>query len=88
MVEVGIAEAQSTLTALLKQVQSGDEIVITSEGNPIARLIPAIEIPVDFTDKQRAEARAAIERMRERAKTLKIVFDWEEIKADRDFGRR
>ncbi len=89
MVEVGIAEAQSTLTALLQQVQSGQEVVITSEGNPIARLIPATEAPVEFTDVQRAEARAAIERIRERAKTLpKVPFDWEEIKADRDFGRR
>ncbi len=89
MVEVGIAEAQTTLFTLLQQVERGEEIVITREGNPVARLVPDQQQPRIWTEEQKAASRAAIERIRERAKTLpRQPFDWEEIKKDRDFGRR
>lgn len=40
-VEVGVHEAKTTLSALLRRVAAGDEITITSSGQPVARLVPA-----------------------------------------------
>jgi prevent-host-death family protein len=36
-----ISEAQSELTALIELVREGETVVITDEGRPVARLIPA-----------------------------------------------
>ena len=36
----GIAEVKARLTALLRQVKAGEEIVITERGVPVARLAP------------------------------------------------
>jgi prevent-host-death family protein len=41
MVEVGVHEAKTTLSALLRRVTAGEEITITSGGQPVAILIPA-----------------------------------------------
>jgi prevent-host-death family protein len=41
MVEVGVHEAKTTLSALLRRVATGEEITITRGGQPIARLVPA-----------------------------------------------
>ena len=59
--EVGVHEAKTHLSRLLRQVMAGDEIVITRGGTPIARLVPvhrrtrvlgsdigAYEVPHDF----------------------------------------
>jgi len=82
MLEIGAFEAKNTLGSLLDRVEHGEEIVITRHGKPVARLVPntgAID---------RAQARAAMERIRKRAAKLKSVhFDWESLKADRDAGR-
>jgi prevent-host-death family protein len=40
MVEVGVHEAKTHLSRLLKRVAAGEEIVITSGGRPAARLVP------------------------------------------------
>lgn len=37
---MSVAEAKAHLSELLSQVESGDEIVITRRGRPIARLVP------------------------------------------------
>ena len=80
---VGAFEAKNTLGTLLDRVERGEEIVITRHGRPVARLVPntgAID---------RAQARAAFDRIRKRAVVLKAgPFDWEEFKADRDAGRK
>jgi prevent-host-death family protein len=39
--EVGVHEAKTHLSRLLRQVMAGDEVVITRGGVPIARLVPA-----------------------------------------------
>ena len=39
MQEVNIQEAQAQLPLLLTQVEAGDEIVITRNGKPVARLV-------------------------------------------------
>jgi prevent-host-death family protein len=38
--EVGVHEAKTHLSRLLRQVMAGDEVVITRGGTPIARLVP------------------------------------------------
>jgi prevent-host-death family protein len=82
MIEVGAFEAKNKLSALLDRVEKGEEIVITRHGRPIAKLIPA-NGGVD-----RAEAQAALQRMRDRAIEAGIgAFDWETLKADRDASR-
>lgn len=82
MQEIGAFEAKNTLGSLLDRVERGEEIVITRHGRPIAKLVP------NFNTIDREQARAAAQRIRERAKGLKLgTFDWGEVKADRDRGR-
>ncbi len=85
--EVGAFEAKNKLGSLLDRVERGEEIVITRHGKPVARLVP------DTRDADQNRARAAFERMRERARQLakenpgRPAFDWEELKKMRDEGR-
>ena len=81
MAEVGAFEAKNTLRALLDRVAQGEEIVITRHGRPVARLVP------NAGQIDRAQANAAAARMRARAQNLKVRFDWDAMKADRDAGR-
>ena len=39
-IEVGVHEAKTTFSALLRRVAAGEEITITSSGQPVARLVP------------------------------------------------
>ena len=83
MREVGAFEAKNKLSALLDLVEQGEEVVITRHGKAVARLVPPKGRP------NRDEARAAAERIRERAREAKHgPFDWEEWKSYRDEGRR
>jgi prevent-host-death family protein len=43
--QVGIREAKAHLSKLLRQVAGGEEIVITRDGVPVARLVPVEERP-------------------------------------------
>jgi prevent-host-death family protein len=45
MTEVGVHEAKTHLSRLLRRVAMGEEIVIARGGRPVARLVP-IEGPV------------------------------------------
>lgn len=40
MVTVGVHEAKTTLSELLRRVAAGEEVTITRGGDPIARLVP------------------------------------------------
>jgi prevent-host-death family protein len=40
MVEVGVHEAKTHLSRLLRRVAEGEEVVITRDGRPAARLVP------------------------------------------------
>lgn len=40
MTHIGIHEAKTQLSKLVKRVQAGEEIVITRRGEPAARLVP------------------------------------------------
>jgi len=44
---VGVSEAKNRLPALLKQVELGQEIVITRRARPIARLVPVNAVTTD-----------------------------------------
>ena len=82
MLKIGAFEAKNTLGALLDRVERGEEVVITRRGKPVARLAPNVG-GID-----RSQAQAASERIRLRAKRLRLAeFDWEKLKTDRDHGR-
>lgn len=40
MIQVGVHEAKTTLSKLLRRVAAGEEITITRGGEPVARLVP------------------------------------------------
>lgn len=85
MLQIGAFEAKNTFGSLLDRVEAGEEILITRHGKPAARLTPVIKV----SEADRARARAALERMTQRTKEMKLgPFDWEEWKAYRDEGRR
>ena len=82
MREIGAFEAKNKLGQLLDEVERGEEIVITRRGKEIARLVPV------KPTYSRAEARAAMQRIRTRAETRRFGrFDWAEWKGWRDEGR-
>lgn len=57
MREIGVLEAEGRLGALLDLVEQGEEVVITRDGRPVARLVPS------RAEKDRA-AEAAVEEAR------------------------
>jgi prevent-host-death family protein len=82
MREVGAFEARNNVGQLLDWVEQGEEITITRDGRQVARLVP---VRPGF---DRAEARAALQRMRDRAEQHRLgCFEWAEWKAYRDEGR-
>jgi prevent-host-death family protein len=86
MTTVGAFEAKNTLGSLLDRAEAGEEILITRHGKPSAVLSAA---PRLRSEAEIARARAALERMSQRAKEMNVgPFDWQEWKAYRDEGRR
>ena len=87
MAEIGAFEAKNTLGSLLDRVERGEEIVITRHGKPVARLVP------NTGRIDQNQARAAFQRIRERARHLKMdksgeaSFDWSALKKLRNHGR-
>jgi prevent-host-death family protein len=82
MMEIGAFEAKNKLSALLDLVEQGEEVTITRHGKPVARLVPPRERP------NRDEARAAMARLRARAKARGLKISIEELLEYRDEGRR
>ena len=79
MIEVGVSEAKTRLSALLGEVARGEEVSITRRGTPVARLVPAER-------SERARTGNAIAELRALRKKLRLSgLDW---KALRDEGRR
>ncbi len=62
MQTLGVFDAKNHLTALLDDVEAGDEVLITRRGKPVARLVPA---QAGF---DRAKARKAAEGLRAASK--------------------
>ena len=76
MAEVGVHEAKTHLSRLLRRVALGEEIVITSGGRPAAMLVPirtgkprrfgmdagTLHVPDDFDDPLPQDLLVAFER--------------------------
>jgi len=76
MTEVGVHEAKTHLSRLLRRVAAGEQIIITSGGRPTARLVPfqpnqsrelgfdagLLSIPEDFDDPLPSEVVEDFER--------------------------
>ena len=83
MTTVGILEAKTQLSALVDQVEAGQEVTITRHGRPVARLVS----PIAAVDTERS--RAAFARIVQRRKAMGGAgLSWDELKAMRDEGRR
>lgn len=46
MRSVGVHEAKTKLSSLLREVEDGAEVLVTRDGRPVARIVPA-EPPAD-----------------------------------------
>ena len=79
--KIGDFEAKNTLGSLLDRVKKVEDVVIMRQGKRIARLVP------NTGRIDTVQARAAVERIQARAKSVKSEFDWETLKRDRDEGR-
>jgi len=79
MITVGAFEAKTHLSSLLEQVISGEEVLITKHGKPVARLVR--EITADRTRVD--EAIAQIKAIRKGVRLNGL--SWKEL---RDEGRR
>jgi len=65
MERLGIYDARARLSELIERVQSGEEVVLTRHGEPVARLVPE--------KQQRRRSRAAtVKRIRTLARKLDI----------------
>jgi len=81
MNEIGAFDAKNKLSALLDKVERGEEIVITRRGRPVAKLVPVV------AGFDRESARAAAQRLRQRAATIGGKFNWKEWKKLVNEGR-
>lgn len=65
MERIGIYDARARLSELIERVQSGEEVVLTRHGEPVARLVPA-------KVARKPSRAAAVTRIRALAKQLDI----------------
>lgn len=84
MKQVGIFEAKTHLSALLDEVEQGGEVTITRHGKPVARLV---QVHAEVTPEEMEKRRAAIARLRARAKEINLQVTQEEIKEWIEEGR-
>lgn len=83
MDEIGVFEARNSLSALLDRVAQGEEITITRNGKPVARLVAAIP------ERDVARAREAAARMRALRESLpKDTLEGTSIRELIEEGRR
>ncbi len=80
--EIGVFEAKNRLSELLDRAARGEEVVITKHGRPLAQLTP---VRRRMTTE---EIEALMADVRERREKLPFTVTWEELKRDRDEGRR
>ena len=71
-INVGVREAKSRLSKLLKQVQSGAQVVITDRGNPVGKIIPIEKKELPLEDRLKdLEERGIVQKMvKEGGRTL------------------
>jgi prevent-host-death family protein len=64
MEEVGVFEARNAFSSLIDRVEKGEEITITRNGKPVAKLVAAVPV----RDVRRAKE--ALERLRRRREAM------------------
>lgn len=77
---VGIHEAKTHFSKLIKDIKKGNQITITQRGLPVAVLSPYIE--TDQTDKNRQAAIKGIRKFRAQQTSIKIEEFEQILKAD------
>lgn len=90
MKHVTITEAEAQLNKLVAEVEeTGDEVVITRGGAPVARLVreEAHSQSDEFTPEQIEERRQAIKNLRQLAREINAGATQEEIKEWINEGR-
>ena len=65
MERIGIYDARSKLSELIERVQSGEEVVLTRHGEPVARLVPEKR-------RRKGSGAATVARIRALARRLNI----------------
>jgi prevent-host-death family protein len=73
MRELGAAEAREMLDSLLDAVAAGEEVVITRDGRPVARLVAAGAAVSE--EKLREHRRQVIARLRDLSRGLSLGGD-------------
>ena len=76
MRQVGTFEAKNRLSALIELVQAGEEIEITRNGKPVARLVPATGRDVTKAREAAAVLRAIRAQARTGPESLKDLVTW------------
>ena len=83
---VGVLEARNRLSELIEAAQRGEDITITKRGEPAVKLVA-----VESAEARKVRALEALKEMGRIADSIRERngrgSTWEEIKADRDFGR-
>jgi prevent-host-death family protein len=80
---VNLFDAKNRLSALVDQVEEGQEVTIMRRGKPVARLVPMAP--------QREPGWNAAEKLRALRQSIASrgeTFTWDELKIYRDEGRR
>lgn len=85
---VQVEAGKTTMDALLENIARGDQVELQQNGRTVATLTPAPTLPKRPTPEQTAQALAALGRIDERVKRLGLRFDFDEFKADKEYGRR
>lgn len=87
MQTIAIAQAKNNFSAMLHVVESGEDVVLTRHGKPIARIVPEVVDPEANTrsvDALRQEAMNLLNAFRAKVKPGPLL-DWKEL---RDAGRK
>ena len=85
---VAITDAETHLKDLVAEVEStGDEIVLTRNGAPVARLLRAEARSAEVSPEQIEQRRAAGSKLQEIARRLNVGATHSEIKEWIDEGR-
>ncbi len=75
MREIGTLEARNSLSALIEQVERGEEITITRNGKPVARLVPVETRDMEGVRRAAEGLKAIRARSRPGSESLKDLVD-------------
>lgn len=77
MQTVDVFEARTCFSALLDQVEKGEQVIITKYGHPVAKLVPTVSI-------NRKRVRESIQRLKRFNQSNKLSgLDWKKLRDER-----